>query len=432
MSSLRRRAIVVTFARSTERSAGRRPGERADDRRRVAGVGQHPQPGEHVADLGAAEEGRVAGVAERDAALLERRRGQPALAPARAGDHADPLRRGPRRRRAGARSRGRRPAPGRARSRSARSGSRPGSAATRPRSISAAPGWAARKAASAASPAPRKRRVACAGSQAQTRLPCDAERLEHRAVREPGVLELVGEHVAEALGDLLGDVGAVAPAGWPSSSTRSPPSRLPASLQDPVVAGVEIGELDLALGPLALGRRSRRRARRATAHSRSAAGATASALSRSMRRSRRASRPAGLPRISWRRSGSSSSRSSRIASRSAGPTVVKNGSRPASSRVLAQQRLGRLLVGVDPELLVRAVEQQLGSLAQPRPRRARAGRGRARAPGACRAPASASSRSASASVRPEPASPSDQQRALAVRGDRALRIGGRVGRPGAP
>ncbi len=38
---------------------------------------------------------------------------------------------------------------------------------------------------------------------------------------------------------------------------------------------------------------------------------------------------------------------------------------PGLGRVLAQERLGRLLVGVDPELLVGAIQQQLGPLAQP-------------------------------------------------------------------
>ncbi len=82
MSSLRRRAIVVTFARSTERSS---TGGRVSARTTAAasdGLGEHPQPREHVADLGAPEEGGVARVAEGDAALLERRRDQAALAPA--------------------------------------------------------------------------------------------------------------------------------------------------------------------------------------------------------------------------------------------------------------------------------------------------------------------------------------------------------------
>ena len=60
MSSLRRRAICVQRAMSTERSS---IGGRASARTTAAGVGgvgQQPQPGEHVADLGALEERRLA------------------------------------------------------------------------------------------------------------------------------------------------------------------------------------------------------------------------------------------------------------------------------------------------------------------------------------------------------------------------------------
>ncbi len=100
----------------------RRARQRPDDRGSVGGIGEHPQPGERVADLRALEEGGVAGEAKRHAALLEGGGDQAALPPARARDHADSLRRGPRRRRAGARPRARPPGPGRGRSRSARSG----------------------------------------------------------------------------------------------------------------------------------------------------------------------------------------------------------------------------------------------------------------------------------------------------------------------
>ena len=62
----------------------------------------------------------------------------------------------------------------------------------------------------------------------------------------------------------------------------------------------------------------------------SGSGGSEPAFSSSICASRRASRPAGLPRISWRRRGSSSRRSSSIASRSAGPRTSKKGSRPAA------------------------------------------------------------------------------------------------------
>ena len=115
MSSFRRRAIVVSRARSTERnSTGGRVSAR-DRRGGVVGIGEHPQPGDRVADLGAAEERRRARQVERDAALLHRGRHRTDLA--REGsidDHAD--RWGATRpRRSGARSRGLPPAPGRAR-----------------------------------------------------------------------------------------------------------------------------------------------------------------------------------------------------------------------------------------------------------------------------------------------------------------------------
>ena len=94
-------------------------------------------------------------------------------------------------------------------------------------------------------------------------------------------------------------------------------------------------------------------------------------------------------------------------------------------RVLAQQRLRGLLVGADPKLLVRAVEQSLGALAQARAGGARAGEhehvlGR-RAGGGERLEPPRQRLAASRARRAE-----DEQRALAVRGDRALRIGGTV------
>ena len=69
----------------------RRPGQRPDHRGGVGGVGEHPKPREHVADLGPLEQGGVAGESKRDRALLERGRRQPGLSPARADDHADRL-----------------------------------------------------------------------------------------------------------------------------------------------------------------------------------------------------------------------------------------------------------------------------------------------------------------------------------------------------
>ena len=268
----------------------RRPGERADDRGRVTGVGEHPQPGEHVAHLGTLEEGRVAGEPERDAALLERRGDQPALAPARAGDHADTL---------GADLAGGEQVLDLAGDGlglgavvlTAPEANRPGSAQRRAQARSRPhPGAPPAATPSVASPALRKRRVACAGSQAPTRLPCGAERVEHAAMRRAGVLELVREHVAKARGRPPRETSARSRSSLPSSSTRSPPSRLPASRR------MRSWRAKRSANSISRSARSRSAAvvaarSAATAHSRSAAGETASALSRSMRRSSRASRP---------------------------------------------------------------------------------------------------------------------------------------------
>ncbi len=72
MSSLRRRAICVQRAMSIDRSS---IGARASARTtavRIPRVGQQPQPGEQVTDLGPLEEGRVADHAMRHRALLKR------------------------------------------------------------------------------------------------------------------------------------------------------------------------------------------------------------------------------------------------------------------------------------------------------------------------------------------------------------------------
>ena len=80
-SSLRRRAIVVSRARSAERSSiGGRVSARAAAAE-SSGIGEHPQPGDRVADLGPLEQRGRPGEMERDAPLFHRRRHRPALAP---------------------------------------------------------------------------------------------------------------------------------------------------------------------------------------------------------------------------------------------------------------------------------------------------------------------------------------------------------------
>ncbi len=92
----------------------RRPGQRPRRGGRVVGVGEHPQPGDRVADLGAAEERRRArrggrGCCAPPSPPRRRRRGGPARRRSRRSAPAAP------RRRSGARPRAPPPAPGRAR-----------------------------------------------------------------------------------------------------------------------------------------------------------------------------------------------------------------------------------------------------------------------------------------------------------------------------
>ena len=69
-----------------------RTGQGAHDRGRVGRVGQHSQPGEHVANLRPLKERGVPGEPEGDRALLERGRHEPRFAPSRSDDQADLLR----------------------------------------------------------------------------------------------------------------------------------------------------------------------------------------------------------------------------------------------------------------------------------------------------------------------------------------------------
>ena len=73
----------------------RRPGQRADDGRRVGGVGEQAQPGEEVADLGPLEERRLADQPVRHGPLLERHRHGLTLGDDRGDDHRDPAGRHP-------------------------------------------------------------------------------------------------------------------------------------------------------------------------------------------------------------------------------------------------------------------------------------------------------------------------------------------------
>ena len=122
--------------------------------------------------------------------------------------------------------------------------------------------------------------------------------------------------------------------------------------QQPVVGLEEPGELALALGALVvLGQRRRPLA--------SAAAGCRPPSSRSIRAMTAPSSVAGLPRKSWRRSGSSSTRSSSIARRSAGETVTTNGSMPGLERLVAQQPRADAVDRVDRQLLERPVAERV-------------------------------------------------------------------------
>ena len=108
-------------ARDVDRAQlDRRAGQGAHDGAGVAGIDEQPQPGEHVLDLGALEEGGRAGQAVGHRALLQGDGDRLALVAHRAHEHRRSRRAPPPSARA-ARSPPPRPGPGRARWRSARS-----------------------------------------------------------------------------------------------------------------------------------------------------------------------------------------------------------------------------------------------------------------------------------------------------------------------
>ena len=264
-------------AREVDRAQlDRRAGERADHGAGVAGVGEQPQPGEQVADLRALEEGGRAREPVGDRALLQRRGDGLALALDRADEHADVLRRdavarhepldvrGDRLRlralvRAAPERRPRRaacpPAP------RSRFSIRPGSGATtaRGRGEDPAAGAAAlgqahharlrplgaevddvlrRRAAEA-----RDRRVVV-GRDAEVAVVGD-EQPQQQVLGEVRVLELVDEDVVEARREPCADVRLAAQEPERVEDEVAGVER-PALRQQPVVGGVDGGELALA------------------------------------------------------------------------------------------------------------------------------------------------------------------------------------------
>ena len=309
----------------------RRPRQRPRHRRRVAGVGERPQPGDRVAHLGPLEEGGGAGEVEGDAALLHRRRDRAALArPGRRRARRSPP--GRRRRRAGARPRGRPPGIGRARWSSSRSGP--------PALGSGAPERLRRRwdegPGTRRLPAPRSlprllqrvevvrvvARRGRSGLRVELGLPPPARRPSgaRSAGRSGGGRRGVRRRGSRGRGRRRRGRGCRRSArmrSWAVKSSANSSSRRAAS-RGGVVGG--------------------RRFSAVRARCSSLVGPTRSAFSASIRASSRASSPAGLPRISCRRSGSWSRRSSSIARRSAGPSTSKKGSRPAASACSRSRR----------------------------------------------------------------------------------------------
>ena len=370
MSSLRRRAIVVQRARSTERSStgGRvsarttaaesfgsaiarsqaivsrtsgRPKNAAEPALRkgmlrsssaaaISRLSRPPAPATMQTSAGRAspEREQVLDLARRGLRLRPLVRAAPEAHPGLApvGGASRGLR--PRDRSAAAASAGRSRGPARRRSRRrprADPGERPppGSSAT------LESGNARRKLTAAASPSARWTFSPCSGSQAARTRPCGASSGSSATRGRPASSSSSTSRCAIRPPITSGrSVWRVS--SRPSSRISSPSSSTPC--RSMIWSWRSKSSLN-STSRSASSRSERPAAPRsaARARSRTASGPTPSALSASMRSSRRASRPAGLPRISCRRSGRSSRWSSRSARRSAGLAVWKNGSRPASS-----------------------------------------------------------------------------------------------------
>ena len=190
-----------------------------------------------------------------------------------------------------------------------------------------------------------------------------ADRLEHGAVGGAGIFELVGEHVEKALADLRGDVGSVCEQ-LAELEHQVAPVEAPGLAQDPVVAGEQVGELDLALGALALGRRGRGplRGNRPVAQGRRRHRLGLQEVDAAQQPREQPGRVAA-DLVAPQRQVVEAVEQDReaVGRRDRGEERVE----PGLGRVLAQQILGSLLVGAHPELLVGTVEEDLGAIAQP-------------------------------------------------------------------
>ena len=346
-------------ARDVDRAQlDRRPRERPHDGAGVGGIGEQPQPGEHVADLGALEERRLADQPVGHGALLERDRHRLALARDRGDEHRD-------RPRVDALARDQALDVGRHRLRlralvgaapelDLAAGGSPG--ARRPPSAQAAGREHALGTAQAALEPidrPRPRR----GSR--------AARLRRRgsaAAPGPGSPATVRPSPPRPTASRA----AARLSSWASSTSTccEPPRAVGpdaqrARQQVAGVAGARLGEHPLVravhLGELAprIGSAS------AAAHAAYCSTPISSALSRSILRTKPPSSALALPPKSWCCSDSSSIRSSSIASRSPGPSS-------GPERVLAgvvEHRRRELDRRQDEQLLVAALERLLEPLA---------------------------------------------------------------------
>ena len=131
----------------------------------------------------------------------------------------------------------------------------------RSRTTCSAPGWASMKEGRGIAHRDRRasnRLVAVAGADQVAVL--GGQRLDQRAVSQPGVLELVDHHEPEALGQGAPDVGTLAQ--QPAELDHQVGGVEAAAVaKHPVVAGVEVGELALARAPARVPPRRSPRAR---------------------------------------------------------------------------------------------------------------------------------------------------------------------------
>ena len=327
----------------------RRPRQRAHHGARVARVGEQPQPGQHVAHLGALEVGGGARQAERDRPLLERRadhrRPRPCTdrtstaicsgaapswltQPLDVGGHRLRLRAlGPAAPEAHV-------AAARARAAASRSRSSTGCdhRARRPAGCARRSGSCARAAPRVASGYSRSKSsmfLRARAAEAVDRLVVVARRghvavLLRRAVRstqalrEVRVLELVDQHVPVALGHARARTCGFSCSSRNACRIEVAEVERAALAQQRVVIGVDLRELELALGVRALGVAARAGRERGGVARGSRAAETISSLSRSIRRDE-AGR-AAAPGCRGSRGGAASARrSGRAAARAGRP-----------------------------------------------------------------------------------------------------------------